>query len=101
MSQVDEIKKQYEIGQPIFEEIFSKSDKEVKEIIQSITDNDKDVKEILDNGIVTRVIKDEKPSEITIYFYDGLELNWLGLLYKPEHGSGNLLVKFNKHFKLC
>jgi hypothetical protein len=96
----DNIKEEYKIGYPIFEEIFSKSDKEVKEIILSITDNDKEVKEILKNGKLIRTIVDEKPTKIKINFYDSIELSYLGLNFQPEHGPDLNLIKFNKHFKL-
>lgn len=94
-------KERYEIGQPIFEQIFKMSDAEIKSKLKDM-DFVRDIDDSMfgDKVSVTRVIKNEKPYEISIEFYDTITVNWMGVSFKPEHGPGFELIKFGKNFKL-
>lgn len=103
MTAVEKIKERYEIGQKIFEQLFKLTDSELKEKISSICGEQLDSynSEILAKGSdVTRIIKNEIPKKITIYYYSGISISAFGITYQPEHGEGRNLVDFGKHFKL-
>lgn len=100
MSSLDKFKKQVEIGQAIFFELAKLNDSELKEKVKSILDHEHKYVEIIDHARVKRIIEDEKYTEISMYFYDGLIIYWHGIIYKPEHGDNVTLVKFTEHFKL-
>lgn len=86
-------------GTPIFKEMFSLNDAELKLKMKSICGNKVD-ESFFDNIRVTRIIVDEEPSEVKFEFYDALSVGVTGITFKPEHGSAIQLVDFNQHFKL-
>lgn len=99
MSALKDLEERYAIGQAIFEELFKLSDKDLKvKLLDILEGNDDDI--LTSKCSCKRLIEDEKPSEISFWFYDGLKVNWSGITYVPEHGSEQQIVKFNKHFKL-
>ena len=99
MNAVEKLQKQHEIGQPIFEQFFSLSDKELKEKVKSVCMNGKGVVDIIDNNCeIKRIIINEKPYEILISYYDSIKLNWQGIHYVPEHGSNSIIIHFNEFF---
>ena len=103
MNQVEKLQKMYEKGLVILEEFMKMSDKEIKEKLRSIAGNKiPDADYILgEQGHVRRVIENEKPSEITLSFYDTIKISPFGITFEGEHGYRNKdLVDFNEHFKL-
>jgi hypothetical protein len=103
MSAVENLAKRYEIGIPILEEFMKMTDHEIREKLKSIVGSQlTDKKHLLgDSTHIRRVIENETPSEITVSFYDTIEINAFGISYKGEYGYENkTLVEFNKHFKL-
>lgn len=100
---LEEMKKQYEIGSKILEQIFQLSDVEIKEKLKSICGNKTPeyAQDLFEkDSAVERVIKNEKPYSISIYCYNSIEIGAFGISFKPEHGEGCSLVDFNEHFKL-
>jgi hypothetical protein len=102
MNDVLSITEQYKIGQPIFFKLFELNDKDLKEKLKSICADklDKYYIDIFESGDVTRTIKSEVPSEISIYFYSGIKITPFGINFHPEHGPVVKLVEFNKYFTL-
>lgn len=107
MTQAEDINKRYEIGVKILAELFKLTDNEIKEKLTSIcgdkinTRNDGLLKPRVNNGgSVKRMVENEKPERIEIWFYDAIFINHFGIQYKPEHGPGEDLVEFTEHFKL-
>ena len=99
MSKVDECIEKYEIGKEIFNSLFNLSDDEIKEKLISILEPK--YTEIFKYGYsCKRIIIDSEPECIEFYFYDTIKINYLGITYIPEHKSDNLIVQFNKNFKL-
>lgn len=89
---------EYNVGQKIFKELFQLSDDNLKKKILEILEGDDD--EILNNSDCIRTIKNEEPQKIKFRYYSGLEIDWSGIIFHPEHGQPNRLVKFNKFFNL-
>lgn len=99
MSRITEIEKDYKIGQAIFKQLFALNDKDLKEkLIDIIGDNHGQV--LTNNCVCKRLITNEEPYSIELWFYNGIIVDWFGISSKSEHGIGVLLVNFNKHFKL-
>ena len=99
MSAVDNIKKQVEIGQPIFEQFFALSDKDLKEKVKAVCMNGQGIVDIVDNDCrVERTIIDEKPNKIMLSYYDSIKIDWQGIHYIPEHGGGSIVINFNEYF---
>lgn len=97
---IEEVK---EFGDPIFKEIFSMSDQELLNKLESICGEDLPDHMISNYGKGTWVIRtsvNEEPRDITVEFYDVVKIDAFGIHLKHEHGSYNTLVKFNQHFKL-
>lgn len=94
--------KKYNIGQSIFKSIASLSDKDLKEkLLYILEDEDENIKEIINESVhCTRVIKNEEPEKIEFSFYSGIRVDWSGITVIPEHGSAFNILKFNKNFKL-
>lgn len=95
------LEEKYEIGFPILEKLFNLKKEELIELLKDIFEENDSVLEILENKpSVIKTLKDDKADNIAIHFYGSIEINFFGIFYKPEHGSGNYLVRFNKYFKL-
>ena len=92
MSKRETIIQQVEDGKPIFMKLFALSDKELIEKIKSY--GNKSVNEVLDQARVIRTIVNEDPESIKFSFYDSVELDWLGMSYKPEHGQPSRVLVF-------
>jgi hypothetical protein len=43
---------------------------------------------------------DDKPEDIKLRFYDSIKVTYLGVEFKPEHGPGTMLLKFDKFFNV-
>lgn len=107
MGQIEEIVKAHEIGQKIFEELFAKSDEEIRETLRDMPGIGRDaggMEGIYNQGLlqqgITRVIHDGKPESLKLYFYDNLFINATGITFYPEHGAPEVLIRFTKNFKL-
>ena len=105
MSEEKSIEERYQFGLPIVAAFFKLSDAEIIDKLKSICGRQlKSLKgyDILEEGAsnVTRMIKSEKPSDITISYYGNIKIHPFGITYNPEHGEGKTLIEFNEHFKL-
>ena len=99
MSALKDFEEKYNIGQAIFEQLFKLNDTELKtKLIELLDDKHNDI--LTNKCSCKRIIEDEKPSVITFWFYDGIRIDWQDIIMVSEHGQENLVVKFNKHFKL-
>lgn len=97
--------KQWEIGFPIFKQLFDMEPKELREKLHSICGED--YKELIDNSSITWEMKTmsvreqiKTPYEISLNYYNSITITPFGIVYKPEHGSGKNIISFNEHFKL-
>ena len=102
MSHLDEILKNYDVGNAIFKKLFALSDKKLREKLHSICRHSDipDYNFILNGGRIQRTIVDEKPDEIMISNYDSISLGAFGITYHPEHGNERKFINFDEHFKL-
>ena len=97
-----DIQEKYDIGIIIVKDFFALSDKEIKEKLSSILDDDNDKYSYVlgKNSSTKRTISNEIPVKIVVSFYDAISISPFGITYLPEHGDAVDLVKFTKHFKL-
>lgn len=96
---IEDFKKQYEIGYPILKQLCEGTDANIKEKLRSILDSK--YHEILDDKpCVTRIMKNEEWSELHVSVWGSIEVSPYGIYYKPEHGGATKLIDFNKHFVL-
>jgi hypothetical protein len=96
-----DFEKQYKIGQPIFEELFKLSSKEIIEKIKSICGSRISNEHFFDTiPTVEKKSVDDRPTDIKLHSYDGIEISAFGIRWCPEHGESIKLLEFNEHFKL-
>jgi hypothetical protein len=94
-----ELEKTINYGYSIVSELFKLSDKKLKVKIKGIIE--KKYHEIIDNTpTIRRIIENEKPTKIEIFFWDSLTIEWYGIDYKAEHGIPKRIREFDKHFTL-
>ena len=101
MNQVESLQQQqYDIGYPIFKQLFDLTDLKLKEKLKSICE--KDIPDLLytSTSHVRRTIENEKPTEIVISYYDSVVISPWGIYLQREHSNRSSLVKFNQHFVL-
>lgn len=92
---------QYKIGFPIFEKLFQLKKVDLIKVMQDIFQDNETVMEILKNNPkVIKTLDDDEPSDIKIYFYSSIEITYFGVRYKPEHGSSEIILKFDKFFNV-
>jgi hypothetical protein len=59
------------------------------------------VLKILENNPkVIKTLNDDEPEEMQIHFYSSILINYTGVRYKPEHGSLQMILKFDKFFNV-
>ena len=101
MTLEEEYKQKYEIGFPIFEKLFHLKKEDFVKVMKDIFQDNNSALEILENNpSVIKTLRNDEPEEIKIYFYDGIEINYLGINYKPEHGPSTRILKFDKFFNV-
>lgn len=101
MSLVEEYKKKYEIGFPMFEKLFKLKKDDFIKVMRDIFKDDAKVLEILDNKpTVIKNLEDDIPNQISIHFYSSILIDYAGVKYKPEHGCMYPILKFDKFFNL-
>ena len=91
----------YEIGFPIFQKLFQLKKDDFIKVMKDIFSENESVLEILEKK--PRVIKtliDDEPQDVAIHFYSSISIDYLGVSYKPEHGTSNLILKFDKFFNV-
>lgn len=101
--ELKDIQKQYEIGYSILEQLFKLSDKDLKTKLKSIIGNSLDKRNsglFDDSAGVTKTIHNEKCKEITVEWYDWIEISAFGISFCPEHGPSSRIIEFNQHFVL-
>jgi hypothetical protein len=92
---------QYEIGFPIFQKLFHLKKDDFIKVMKDIFQDNQKVMEILENKPkVIKTLNDDKPEDISIYFYSSIIIDYSGVKYKPEHGSMNIILKFDKFFNI-
>jgi len=94
-------KEQYEIGFPIFKKLFQLDKDDFIKVMKDIFQDNKSVMEILENKPkVIKTLIDDKPEEMQIHFYSSIIINYTGVRFKPEHGSLEMILKFDKYFNV-
>jgi len=98
-SHSEKIIREVEEGRKTFFPLFDMSDEELLNKLKEITGDEYD--DFWDNKpTVRRIIENEIPNKIEIWFYNHIEISWIGIWYYPEHGAGREVRKFDKHFNL-
>lgn len=101
MSSVEKIIKDMAIGKPILAVFFSLPKDALLEKLRSVLSGNNNCLEVVnENPTVIKTIRDDEPTEIKISSWSTIEIDTLGILYKPEHGSYARVLSFNEHFKL-
>lgn len=103
MGILDSINERVKTGMPVLVEIFNMPHLELRAKLKSILKNNdrfKDYEMVIDKGDVKKISTNDEPWEININFYDSIEINFMGVSLKREHGSPKLVVAFDEHFKL-
>ena len=100
LSNLDKLKKQIEYGKTILNKFFELSDKELKEKLLSVIQEEYS-KELIDDEHpkITRLIVNEEPDEIEFLGYNRIKIDWSGISYKEHHGFYKRIIEFNEHFK--
>lgn len=99
---IEKTKLRMALGQPVLEQFFKMTDKEIKLKVKSILKNKVDSYDdsFVEFGSVKRVIQNEQPQEIIISYYDSVEISFMGIYWKPEHGGATIVTHFDEHFVL-
>lgn len=101
MSLVQKYKEQYEIGFPIFKKLFQLKKDDFIKVMKDIFQENKSVMVILENKPrVIKTLNDDEPEEMQIHFYSSILINYTGVRFKPEHGSLEMILKFDKFFNV-
>lgn len=101
MSLVQKYKEQYEIGFPIFQKLFQLKKDDFIKVMKDIFQENKSVMVILENKPrVIKTLNDDEPEEMQIHFYSSILINYTGVRFKPEHGSLEMILKFDKFFNV-
>jgi len=101
MSLVQKYKEQYEIGFPIFKKLFQLKKDDFIKVMKDIFQDNKSVMVILENKPrVIKTLNDDEPEEMQIHFYSSILINYTGVRFKPEHGSLEMILKFDKFFNV-
>lgn len=101
MTYTEQCEHEWNIGLPIFKKLFEKNSSEIKTIVAKIFESRK-VKcnnFIFSECAVEKVIKNDEPRSIGLYFYDSIEINPFGIYFKPEHRSQIFVVPFDSTFQ--
>lgn len=97
----EKYKQQYEIGYPIFENLFNLKKDDFIKVMKDIFYDNESVLEILENKpSVIKTLRDDEPEGINIHFYSSIEIGYSGIRYKPEHGTPITILKFDKFFNI-
>lgn len=99
-NKVTEIEEAFAIGNPIFLKFFKMKDVELKEKLKSVIGEHGIFDEFYKKAsLVKRIIENEAPSEIQVWFHGCMKINSFGVYFSPECGETKKLIAFNKHFK--
>ena len=94
-------KEQYEIGFSIFQKLFQLKKDDFIKLMKDIFQDNKFVMEILESKpIVIKTLNDDEPVEMQIHYYNSILINYTGVRFKPEHGSLEMILKFDKFFNM-
>ena len=101
MTFLEQAEHDWNVGLPIFNKLFEKNSSEIKSVVEKIFESRK----VKSNNFtfskcdVKKVIKNDEPWSIGLYFYDSIEINPLGIYFKPEHRGITLVVPFDSTFQ--
>ena len=98
---LENIKKQYEIGKGILNKISGLNDSMLREYLVdlfTIQDETELVALVNDAPICKRILLNEKIDTIEFRYWDAIILTYEGISFQPEHGSRRLVIKFNELF---
>jgi hypothetical protein len=97
MTVLEKIEKQYNTGYPIFCKFFELKHEDLRKKLGEMF-SDKRILDIISDGSVKKVTSDDEPEQISIHFYDEIQINFLGISLTPEHNSKRMLIEFTEHF---
>ncbi len=99
-SMLEEYQREYKIGFKTFKQIFKLKRKALIDLIIKICeDKIDDVKRFKDCH-VSAIRENGIPHNIHLHNYDRIEIDALGISYKPEHGQKRRVLKFDEFFTL-
>ena len=94
-------KEQYEAGFPVFDKLFQLKKDDFIKVMKDIFQDNESVMGILENKPrVVKTLNDDEPEEMQIHFYSSISVNYAGVRFKPEHGSSEMILKFDKFFNV-
>lgn len=97
MTVIEKIKKQYNTGHPIFCKFFELKHEDLRKKLGEMF-LDKRILDIISNGDVEKISKNDEPNQISIHFCDEIRINFLGISLTPEHSSNRMLIEFTENF---
>lgn len=101
---MDDLHKQYKIGYPILSKMAGLNKSNLIALLKDIFIGNSRVLELLDDDpSISKVVtigESEHVNEITLTYYDQIQINAFGIKWKPEHGSSTSLLTFNKFFNI-
>lgn len=96
-----EYEEKYKVGFPIFKKLFELKKNDFVKVMKDIFRDNESVIEILENKpTVFKTIRDDEPQDIKVCFYSSIEITYVGVSYKPEHGASHYILKFDRFFNL-
>lgn len=101
MTYLETIQKQIEIGMPIFHKLFNHNSQEIRELVGKAVQGKKlpkNVDRMFKHGDVEKVSRNDEPWNISINFYDHIEINWMGIKLVSEYGQKETIVEFDETF---
>lgn len=97
----EKIQALHDIGMPILKSLFELNSADLRGKIKEIVGNRlPGYDHLFCSGTVTKITVDDSPNKILIQYYDTITITWLGITFKPEHGTVRDIVDFDKFFTL-
>ena len=101
MTFLETVEKQIEIGMPIFHKLFNHKSQEIRELVGKAVQGKKlpkNVDGMFEKATVEKTSRNDEPWNISINFYDHIEINWMGIKLVSEYGQRETIVEFGESF---
>jgi hypothetical protein len=92
-------KRQHEIGFSILNKLFRlKKNKLIKVLKGIFKDNEPVLKILADRAVVQKILENDQPVSLSIYYHNSIHINHLGIRYKTEDFAPYMIFEFDKSF---
>ena len=92
-------KAKWDIGYPKFEKLFNMSSTDLQEKLSACNFPGGISEELRKKSFtVKKIIQDDVPWKIELWFYDNIKITPFGIQYCPEHGRVTNIVDFSLDF---